>query len=257
MVIVFDMNGTLLDTRAVQPELRSVFGRKLTTEEFFTRILQYSMALSLVGEYRRFSDIGLAVLRMEADAHKVTLSEAGTKRVTAALKSLPAFRDVPRSLRKLRKAGFRLAVLTNSAEEDARVQLDRANLTGYFEHVFSVGSVRRFKPSRQTYDFAASALGVQPHQMLMVAAHAWDLIGAAAAGCRTAFIQRPGNALFPAAQRPTYVAGDLAALAAQLESAGTPRPSRILPAVATLGVLSALVLAAGAMQSGPATTTEN
>ena len=41
----------------------------------------------------------------------------------------------------------------------------------------------------------------------------WDLMGAAAAGCRTAFVQRPGKALFPGALRPTYVANDLAVLA--------------------------------------------
>jgi 2-haloacid dehalogenase len=67
MVIVFDLNGTLLDNRAVQPELRSIFGRQLTAEQFFTRILQYSMALSMSGGYSPFSDIALAVLKMEAD----------------------------------------------------------------------------------------------------------------------------------------------------------------------------------------------
>jgi 2-haloacid dehalogenase len=203
------------------------------------------------------SDIALAVLKMEADAHKVRLSEAGTKRVGAALKSMPPFREVPGSLGKLRKAGFRLAVLTNSAGEDARAQLANAKLTGYFEHIFSVASVRRFKPSRETYDFAANAMGVQPHQMLMVAAHPWDLMGAAAAGCRTAFIQRPGKALFPGAQRPTYVADDLAALAAQLKSADTQPPLRIIPALATVGALSAFVLAAGLLRSGSAITSEN
>jgi 2-haloacid dehalogenase len=248
MVIVFDLNGTLLDIRAVQPELRSIFGRQLTAEQFFTRILQYSMALSMSGGYSPFSDIALAVLKMEADARKIKLTEAGTKRVAAALRSLPAFPEVPGSLRKLRKAGFRLAVLTNSAYEDARVQVANAKLSGYFDHVFSSAEVRRFKPAPEVYDFAAKRLGVQPHQILIVAAHPWDLMGAAAAGCRTAFIQRPGKALFPGIPKPTYMARDMAELAAQLKSAGTQRPSRVIPAIATAGALSALALAAAAMR---------
>lgn len=257
MVIVFDLNGTLLDNRAVQPELRSIFGRRLTAEQFFTRILQYSMALSMSGGYSPFSAIALAVLKMEADARKVNLTEAGTKRIAAALRSLPAFPDVPGALGKLRKAGFRLAVLTNSAYEDARVQLANARLSGYFEHVLSVADVRRFKPAPEAYEFAAKRLGLQPHQMLMVAAHPWDLMGAAAAGCRTAFIQRPEKALFPGAPKPTYTARDVAELAAQLKSAGTQRTSRVVPAIATAGALSALALAAVAMWSRSEMDTEN
>jgi len=250
MVIVFDLNGTLLDTRAIRPALQSIFGRKLDSEQFFTRILQYSLALTASGEYLPFSDIGFAVLRMEADARRIGLTDAATKRIGTALKSLPPFNEVRGALRKLRKAGFRLAVLTNSAAEDARVQLANAKLSGFFEHVLSVAQVRRFKPSRETYEFAANALGVQPHQMLMVAAHPWDLMGAGAAGCRTAFIQRPGKALFPRAPKPTYVATDVAELSRQLKQAGTERASRVLPALAAATALSALILAAGAMRSG-------
>jgi 2-haloacid dehalogenase len=250
MVVVFDLNGTLLDNRAIQPVLRSIFGRKLNTEEYFTRILQYSMALSLAGGYRAFSDIAIAVLRMEADARKINLTEADTKRVAVALRKLPPFRDVEGSLRKLQKANFRMAVLTNSASEDAREQLANAKLSGYFERVLSVAEVSSFKPSRQTYDLAAKSLDVQHHQILMVAAHPWDLMGAAAAGCRTAFIQRPGKALFPGALRPTYVAENLAILADQLKSAaGTHRSSRIIPAAAAVGALSALALAATSVRA--------
>lgn len=258
MVIVFDLNGTLLDSRAVKPELRSIFGRKLNTEEFFIRILQYSMAFSLAGKYASFSDIAVAVLGMEADARKIKLTEASSERMKAALRSLPPFREVPCSLRKLRKTGFRLAVLTNSAYEDALVQLTNAKLSGYFEHVLSVAAVRRFKPSPETYEFAARELGVQPHEMLMVAAHPWDLMGAAMAGCRTAFIHRPGKALFPGVPKPTYVAADVAALAAQLKSAGTQPASRIVPALAMAGALSTLALAAGlAVRSRSVTDTKN
>ena len=249
MVIVFDLNGTLLDTRALRPALRSVFGRKFETEQFFTRVLQYSMALTLSGEYRPLIDIAFAVLRMEADARRIKLSERDLNGIRAALSSLPPFRDVPGAMRKLRNAGFRLAVLTNSAGEDARVQVALAKLSRYFEHVISVAQVRRFKPARETYESAANVLGVPPHQILMVAAHPWDLIGAAAAGCRTAFIQRPGKALFPGALVPTYVARDVAELAVQLKSAGTQRVSRLVPALAAAGALSILALAAGAMRS--------
>jgi 2-haloacid dehalogenase len=47
---------------------------------------------------------------------------------------------------------------------------------------------------------AAAELGVELAAMTMVAAHDWDVAGAMAAGCRGAYIMRPGmvrNPLFP------------------------------------------------------------
>ena len=46
----------------------------------------------------------------------------------------------------------------------------------------------------------------------MVAAHGWDVAGAKAAGMQTAFVARPGKALYPLAQAPDYVVKDLTEL---------------------------------------------
>jgi 2-haloacid dehalogenase len=244
MVVVFDLNGTLLDNRAVKPVLRSIFGRKLGTEEFFTRVLQYSMAYTLAGEYRPFGEIALAVAGMEAEARKIKITEAGKHRLRASLRSLPPFCEVRKSLRKLQKAGFRLAVLTNSAAEDAQEQTTAAKLSDYFERILSIAEVSRFKPARQTYELAANSLQVGPREILMVAAHPWDLMGAAAAGCQTAFIRRPGKALLPGALRPTYEANDVAELTAKLIPAHMHRTSRILGTLAGVGAVSAIAAAA-------------
>jgi 2-haloacid dehalogenase len=52
----------------------------------------------------------------------------------------------------------------------------------------------------------------------MVAAHAWDTIGAQSAGYSAALITRPGNAplALDGLPQPTLIAADLRALAAQL-----------------------------------------
>ena len=50
----------------------------------------------------------------------------------------------------------------------------------------------------------------------LVAAHGWDLAGAAAVGCRTAFLARPGKVLDPLGAPPTLVAEDVEVLAGRL-----------------------------------------
>ena len=47
----------------------------------------------------------------------------------------------------------------------------------------------------------------------MVAAHAWDILGALQAGCRGAFIARPGKVLYPLGPKPDIVTPDFLAFA--------------------------------------------
>ena len=60
-----------------------------------------------------------------------------------------------------------------------------------FDCVLSAELARTYKPDAAVYHTAARLLDVEPAQMLMVAAHKWDLDGARAAGLRTAFLDRP------------------------------------------------------------------
>ncbi|KAG9311193.1 HAD-like domain-containing protein [Chiua virens] len=50
-----------------------------------------------------------------------------------------------------------------------------------------------YKPSTQAYLSAAYHLGVPPERVAMVAAHKWDLEGAASAGLKTIYVPRPAE----------------------------------------------------------------
>ena len=57
----------------------------------------------------------------------------------------------------------------------------------HFERSFSVDAVRKFKPAAEVYRLVATELQVAPPQLRLVAAHAWDVLGAMRAGCAAAF----------------------------------------------------------------------
>ena len=65
-----------------------------------------------------------------------------------------------------------------------------AELSDVFEKILSVDEVKRYEPARENYE-GARELSVATDDILLVAAHAWDLAGAMAAGCRAAFVERP------------------------------------------------------------------
>ena len=59
-----------------------------------------------------------------------------------------------------------------------------------FDHVISVAVANAFKPNIATYTKAAEMMGVRMDEVLFIANHAFDCIGAKSAGMRTAFIDR-------------------------------------------------------------------
>jgi 2-haloacid dehalogenase len=129
---------------------------------------------------------------------------------------LPAHAEVPGALRRLAERGLRLAALTNSTERVATAQLGHAGLLDAFEAVLSADAVRRLKPAPEPYRMAATRLSVAPADVLLVAAHAWDVAGARAAGCQAAFVARPGKVADPLALPPDLVVTDLDDLATRL-----------------------------------------
>ena len=84
-------------------------------------------------------------------------------------------------------------------------------------------AVRRFKPAPDPYRFVAKELGVETGGLRMVAAHAWDVVGAMQAGCAAAFVARPGKVLYPLAPAPDIVGPDLRAIADQIVARDAPR----------------------------------
>ena len=216
MVIVFDVNGTLLDTRALAPLFEAMFDGTYSAEDWFNQVVQYSMAVTLSDGFVEFGDIAIAVLEMAATARGVRLSRSDIQEVRKAMQSLPPFPEVAGALRRLSAANHRLAALSNSGTSALKKQLRNAELHDFFERAESVSEVKKFKPAPEAYRSIARALGVKTGEVLMVAAHPWDLLGAANAGCRTALITRPGKAPLPELVKPDLVAADLDELAGQI-----------------------------------------
>lgn len=222
-IIVFDVNETMLDINVLAPLFARAFGSEQVLREWFSTVLLYSSVASLAGPYSDFGAIGGAALDMVASARGVSLPTPDRGAILGGMRTLPAHGDVRRGLSLLRQAGFRLVTLTNSAPAAVEQQLKNAGLSDLFERSFSVDAVKRFKPAPEPYQYVARELGVTTDGLRMVAAHAWDVVGALQAGCAAAFIARPGKVLYPLAPKPDVVAPDLVVAADLIIAAEAPR----------------------------------
>jgi 2-haloacid dehalogenase len=59
--------------------------------------------------------------------------------------------------------------------------------------ILTAEQARCYKPRPEAYQTAVALLGLRPEEVMMVAAHNYDLAAARACGLRTAFVPRPAE----------------------------------------------------------------
>ena len=211
MILAFDVNETLLDLAPLDPLFDETFGDTALRQQWFGQMLQISFTGGLTDRYVDFSTAQRAALQMLARTRGVDVGDY--ERVLEGMRTLPAHPDVPAALDRLRDAGFTLATLTNSPLDVAEDQVRTAGIADRFDAVLSADQVKALKPRREPYELVARTFDVALSEVRLVAAHAWDVAGALAAGCAAAFVCRPGKVPSPLGDQPDIVGDDLAAVA--------------------------------------------
>jgi 2-haloacid dehalogenase len=195
--VVFDVNETLFSLDRLRPAFADAGLDPGLVPVWFAGVLRDGFALTALGGFRPFAEVAVETLRGLDD--RVGDDAAAT--VIAAMRELRPHPDVETALRRLHAAGVPAATLTNGGAETVQAMLDRAGLAGYIGRSLSVDAIRRWKPAREPYRYAAAELGVEPATLMLVATHPWDCAGAHMAGLSSAWVWRSRPhwpAVFPA-----------------------------------------------------------
>ncbi len=214
-LIVFDVNETLLNMEPVKKAINQFFKSDSAFQIWFSTLLQYAMVESInpKEQYHDFGKIAKASLIMLSEKFEIHLKDAEANDLLSLVSKLPAHKEVKDALKALKEKGYKLVALTNGTSEVLKKQMSFAGLEQYFEALYSVQSVKSFKPQKITYDYVLKQQSVKAEEVIMVAAHSWDIHGANAAGLQTAFISRPGLMHYPLKKEPTLICKDLLVLA--------------------------------------------
>ena len=203
-VVAFDVNETLSDMAPMARRFSPTSGRRRLAALWFASVLRDGFALTAAGAKKRFAALADAALRTHG-LHGVVLTmpvDEAVAHVLAGFSQLPVHPDVPDAVRALRARGLRLVTLSNGAVQVAEGLLERSGLRGEFEQLLSVDGAPAWKPHPRSYAYALrSGAGWRPRAPVLVAAHPWDVDGAARAGLVTAFVDRTG-APYPSWARP-------------------------------------------------------
>lgn len=198
--LVFDVFGTVVDWRTSVIEQFETFGREKGIDANWTAFVDdwkscYRPGMNDVNAGRLPWTTVAGIYRAKLDTllpeYAITdLGEAEKARLVRAWHYCKPWPDVVAGLTRLREK-FVLATLSNG---DVACLIDMARHGGLpWDCILCAEVFRRYKPAPETYRGAIELLGVQPDEIMLVAAHNYDLRAARSHGMRTAFVARPAE----------------------------------------------------------------
>jgi 2-haloacid dehalogenase len=195
-VCMFDQYGTVVDMQTGLVEMATPFlrtkGWEGNANSFVTwwrrTHFENSMIDALLGrEHTPYREIGERSVAHVMDRAGISYTKEDVSYLVSEIEKLKPFPEVPAALTKL-QTKYKLVVLSNGDPDMLETAKRYHNIP--FDRVISVAEAGSFKPHVATYTKAAELLGLPMDQILFVANHAFDCIGAKSAGMRTAFIDR-------------------------------------------------------------------
>ena len=121
-------------------------------------------------------------------------AEAMADRFTALRhEAIRLFPDATDTLRRLREAGIRLALLSNGDGPTQRGKIERFALEGYFDHIQIEGEFGAGKPEERAFRNALAALDAEPGEAWMVGDNLEaDILGAQQVGVHAIWVDPDG-----------------------------------------------------------------
>jgi 2-haloacid dehalogenase len=189
--VTFDCFGTLVDWNyGFAAILRPIAGDR--TAELLRAYHSFERQIEAERPHKLYAGVLTTALLLAARKTGVSLSESQARSLPEAWGSLPVFPDVEPELAALRKAGYKLAVLTN-CDEALFEQTARCFLES-FDAVVTAERVQGYKPSLSHFRFFSRTSGVDHADWVHVAC-SWfhDIAPARKFGIYRIWLDRDGT----------------------------------------------------------------
>ena len=211
---VFDAYGTLFDVHAAIARHRGAAGPEADrfSEIWRTKQLEYAWLLSAAGHYVDFWTLTERALDY-AFARMPSVDRALRARLLDAYFKLEAFPDARAALSALKAKGMRTAILSNGNPRMLEGAVTAAGIGADLDAVFSVDTIRIFKPRREVYALVTDAFRLAPAEVAFVSSNRWDVMGATAFGFRCVWVNRANAPEEYPEFAPVKVVRELSALA--------------------------------------------
>lgn len=191
---VFDAYGTLFDYASAAAACRDVLGEKFErlTTLWRDKQLQYTWLRAVQGRHADFRQVTGDALDFAMATLRLTDSALRSRLIGLYLK-LDVFPEVPETLKRLKNAGMKTAILSNGTPTMLQAAVENSGLVGQFESILSVEEVGVYKPHPKVYQLAVDRLGVPAGAISFQSSNAWDAYAASAFGMQVVWCNRYGQ----------------------------------------------------------------
>ena len=209
---MFDFYGTVVDmqgslTRAITPYLEQKRYTKNPPSRLVTWWRRTHFENSMIDallhrDHTPYRQIGFEAVDYTLERAGIDHTDDEVRTLVNEITRLDPFPDVVQALSDMKSHGLKLFILSNGDPDMLAAGVPFSGTEHLWDRVMSVAEAGSFKPHYVTYTTAAKLVGLERQEILFVANHAFDCIGAKAAGLRSAFIDRRkrpfGNDRYPA-----------------------------------------------------------
>jgi 2-haloacid dehalogenase len=182
----------IFDSRPVAALAEELFPGKggELTNAWRSRQFEYAWLRTLTGDYADFWQVTGEALSFAAKLNDLDLTRERRERLMEALLQLKAWPDVLPTLKALRSAGIRMALLTNFSVDMLDANIRSAGLDGLFGEHLSTDRVRAYKPDPRAYRMGIEAFSLSREEIAFAAFGGWDAAGAKRFGYPTFWCNR-------------------------------------------------------------------
>jgi len=210
---VFDAYGTLFDFASAAAGCRDVLGDHATalTALWRDKQLQYAWLRSL--QHRHANLWQITGDSLDYALETLGLADPALRqRLMELYRTLAVFPEVPDTLRRLRAAGLKTAILSNGSPAMLASAVEGNCLGELLDAVISVEEVGVFKPDPRVYQLALDRLGVAAAEVSFQSSNSWDAYAASAFGMHVVWCNRYGQKPERLPGRPEHIVTSLDAL---------------------------------------------
>jgi 2-haloacid dehalogenase len=210
--LAFDVYGTLVDPLGIAIALRAHLGDAAGAfaQLWREKQLEYTFRRALMRDYRDFPTCTRQALEFADAKFGSRLAPEVRETLLATYRALPAYPDAIAGLSDLKALGHRCYAFSNGHPADLERLLEHAGLDRYLAGIVSVHPTASFKPDPVVYRHFVDSVKSEPDGTWLVSGNPFDVLGAHAAGWKTAWVRRDAGALFdPWGVAPSVAIGNL------------------------------------------------
>ncbi|HVJ43721.1 MAG TPA: haloacid dehalogenase type II [Dongiaceae bacterium] len=199
--LTFDCYGTLIQwDEGLMQAVEQILVRRAIAMDPQTMIGIYDRhehELEQTPPHRSFRSVAGTALQRAMDELGLRYHEDDIELLTTRISQMPPFPEVVPALAALKRAGFRLCIISNT--DDAIIAGNVAKLGGYIDRVITAEQAQAYKPSPRIFKHAYRELGVSREEVVHICASPHlDHAAARELGFRCIWVDRgTGRKLLP------------------------------------------------------------